>query len=54
MERQHYRFQKAQRQILTMKWRLARQQRILTVAIASQSQVPSFPVERRFWVSSSR
>ena len=25
MERQRYRFQKAQRQILTMKWHLARQ-----------------------------
>ena len=52
MERQRYRFQKAQRRILTMKRRLAKQRRILTMAIASQ--VASFPVERRFWVSSSR
>jgi len=52
MERQRRRFQKAQRRIVIMKRCLARQRRILTMAIATQ--VASFPVERRFWVSFSR
>jgi len=52
MERQHCRFQKALQQIVTMKWHLARQQQILTMAIATQ--VGSCPAEQCFWVSFSR
>ena len=52
MERRRIRLQKARMQIEIIRQQL--RQRRAMVALTAAASMASFPVERRFWVSSSR